>query len=156
VALGFGPVMLLGAYVVQTGRISLEAVVASVPVAILVALILYVNEIPDRAGDAAVGKRTLPVRLSRDVVQSIYLAAALLAFAVIVVGVVAGVLPWPTLAAVLAVPLALRVNDGIRQHYDSPYTLMAVMGTNITLHLAVGGLLLLGYLLAIGLAFLTG
>jgi 1,4-dihydroxy-2-naphthoate polyprenyltransferase len=32
VALGFGPVMLLGAYVVQAGRISLEAVVASVPV----------------------------------------------------------------------------------------------------------------------------
>jgi 1,4-dihydroxy-2-naphthoate octaprenyltransferase len=95
------------------------------------------------------------VRLSPDVVQNIYLVAALVAFAVIVLGVVVGLLPPPTLLAVVAVPLALRVNDGIRRHYNSPYTLMAVIGTNITLHLAVGGLLLLGYLLAIGLTFLT-
>jgi len=155
VALGFGPVMLLGAYVVQAGRISAEAVVASLPVAILVALILYVNEIPDRAGDAAVGKRTLPVRLSPEAAQNLYLIAAVLAFAVIVAGVVAGLLPWPTIIAVAALPLALRVNDGIRRNYHSPYTLMAVMGKNIVLHVAVGGLLLVGYLVAIG-AMLIG
>lgn len=149
VALGFGPVMVLGAYVVQTGRLSLEAAVASVPVAILVALILYVNEIPDRAGDAAVGKRTLPVRLSPEVVRTIYIVAAMLAFAVIVAGVVAGLMPWPTLVALAPLPLALRVHRGIGLHYDSPYTLMAVMGTNIMLHLAVGGLLLAGYAAAI-------
>ena len=38
---------------------------ASIPVAILVALILYVNEIPDRAATQRAGKRTLPVRLPR-------------------------------------------------------------------------------------------
>ena len=49
VAIGFGPLMLLGAYVVQTGGVvTREAVVASLPIALLVALILYVNEIPDR------------------------------------------------------------------------------------------------------------
>ena len=57
VALGFGPLMLLGAYVVQTGgALAWEPVVASIPVALLVALILYVNEIPDRRGDAHVGQ----------------------------------------------------------------------------------------------------
>jgi 1,4-dihydroxy-2-naphthoate polyprenyltransferase len=49
VAIGFGPLMLLGAYVVQTGgAVTREAFVASLPIALLVALILYVNEIPDR------------------------------------------------------------------------------------------------------------
>ena len=53
VALGFGPLMLLGAYVVQTGgALAWEPFVASIPIALLVALILYVNEIPDRRGDA--------------------------------------------------------------------------------------------------------
>ena len=66
VALGFGPLMLLGAYVVQTGgALAWEPFVASLPIALLVALILYVNEIPDRRGDARAGKRTLPVRFSR-------------------------------------------------------------------------------------------
>jgi 1,4-dihydroxy-2-naphthoate polyprenyltransferase len=63
VGLGFGPVMVLGAYYVQAQRFSGEAVYASLPVAILIALVLYVNEIPDRPGDAKAGKRTLPVRL---------------------------------------------------------------------------------------------
>ncbi|MDQ2940794.1 MAG: prenyltransferase [Chloroflexota bacterium] len=145
VAVGFGPIMLLGAYVVQTGRLALEPFVVSITVGILVALILYVNEIPDRTGDAAAGKRTLPVRLQPDTITSGYLVAAIIAFAVIVVGVAGGLLPWPTLLALAAVPLALRIHTGIRQHYNSPYTLMAVMGTNVNLNLIVGGLLLGGY-----------
>ena len=72
-AIGFGPLMLLGAYVVQSGgSISVEAVAAIVPIAILVALILYVNEIPDREGDARAGKRTLPVILPRRSVVAGY------------------------------------------------------------------------------------
>lgn len=153
VALGFGPVMLLGAYVVQTGQISLEALVASVPVAILVALILYVNEIPDRLADAAAGKRTLVVRFSPEAVRLGYIGAAVLAFGVIAGGVAAGLLPLPTLAALAALPLALRVYRGIGQTSNA-YGLMGVMATNIRLHLVVGGLLLAGYLAAIGAAAL--
>jgi 1,4-dihydroxy-2-naphthoate octaprenyltransferase len=154
VALGFGPVMLLGTYVVQTESLSREAVVASVPVAILVALILYVNEIPDRVGDAAAGKRTLPVRLPAAVVTNAYLIAGAASFAVIVAGVVAGLLPPFTLLALAAAPLVLRVYRGIRQNYTSPYALMAFMGVNVTLHLYVGLLLLAGYAIAIVMTLL--
>jgi 1,4-dihydroxy-2-naphthoate octaprenyltransferase len=149
VAIAFGPILVLGAYVVQAGSLSWEAAVASVPMGILVALILYVNEVPDRVGDASVGKRTLPARWAPETVRLGYLLAALGAFAVIVAGAAAGLLPWPTLIALAAVPLALRVHTGIGVHYNSPYTLMAVMGTNIKLHLAVGGLLLAAYLVTI-------
>src|SRR5688572_23741762 len=98
VAIGFGPMMLLGAYVVQTrGALSWEPFVASIPVALLVALILYVNEIPDRRGDAQAGKRTLPVRLSKSSVIAGYRLAALGAYVILVVGVVAGLLPIPAL-----------------------------------------------------------
>jgi hypothetical protein len=44
------------------------------------------------------------------------------------------------------VPLAFRVHRGLQLHYDSPYTLMAVMGQNVNLNLVVGGLLLLAYI----------
>jgi 1,4-dihydroxy-2-naphthoate polyprenyltransferase len=149
VALGFGPIMVLGAYFVQAQRFSLEAVWVSIPVAILISLVLYVNEIPDRAGDALAGKRTLPVRLSKDAVIGAYVAAVGLAYAVIAVGAVAGVLPRPTLLALATIPLAVRVARGLRAHYDSPYELMPSMGTNIQLHLFTGLLLFLGYLVAI-------
>ncbi len=154
VAIGFGPIMLLGAYAVQTGRVAVEPFVASLPVAILIALILYVNEIPDRRSDAAASKRTLVVRLAPRTVTRIYLVAAVLAFALIVLGVVTGITPWPTLIALAAVPLAMRVHTGIQQHYNSPYALMAVMGTNVKLHLYVGLLLLVGYLAALAVTLL--
>jgi 1,4-dihydroxy-2-naphthoate octaprenyltransferase len=112
-------------------------------------LILYVNEIPDRVGDAAAGKRTLPVRLSPSVVTGIYLAAAALAFAVVVGGVVIGLLPVGTLLALLAAPLVWQVYRGLRRFYTQPYALMPVMSTNIKLHAYVGLLLLAGYGLAI-------
>lgn len=149
VAIGFGPIMLVGAYVVQTGRIAMEPLIVSVTIGILVALILFVNEIPDRAGDAAAGKRTLPVRFAPAVVQNGYLVAAVVAFGMIAAGVLIGALPWPTLLALLALPVAVRVYQGLKVHYDSPYTLMAVMGTNVNLTLIAGGLLLVGYVATI-------
>ena len=152
VAVGFGPVMLLGAYVAETGHLGWEPLVASLPVAILIALILYVNEIPDRRGDAAAGKRTLVVRLSQAAVERLYLVAGLAAFVLVLAGVAVGIMPWPTLIALGAVPLLLQVYRGIHQHYDSPYTLMAFMGVNVKLHLYTGLLLLAGYLVTLGLA----
>ena len=57
---GFGPIMTLGAYFVQAREYAWEPFLISIPVGILIALVLYVNEVPDRPGDAAAGKRTLP------------------------------------------------------------------------------------------------
>lgn len=146
VAFGFGPFMLVGAYVVETrGALSWEPFAASIPVALLVALILYVNEIPDRRGDSYAGKRTLPVRFSRRAVIAGYNLAAAGAYAAIVVGVVAGVLPVPALLMLLTIPLALQVSRGLEPNYDNPYGLMAVMGVNVRLHLAAGLALLAGY-----------
>ena len=153
VAVGFGPLMLVGAYVVQTrGTVSWEPVVASLPIALLVALILYVNEIPDRRGDARAGKRTLPVRLPKESVIAGYRIAAIAAYVILVAGVVAGLLPIPTLLALLTIPLALQVSRGLEPNYDNPYALMAVMGVNVKLHLYAGLLVLAGYAVVLSLA----
>ena len=98
VAIGFGPLMLLGAYVVQTGgALAWEPFVASIPIALLVALILYVNEIPDRRGDARAGKRTLPVRFSETTVITGYNVAAAAAFVSSSSASSIGLLPVPAL-----------------------------------------------------------
>lgn len=149
VALGFGPVMVLGAYVVQTQSLTVEPFVASIPVALLIAMVLYVNEIPDRSSDAAVGKRTLPVRFSQFVVTLGFLLAVAGAFVAVAVAASLGVMARPTLIALLAIPLALKVYQGIREQYDNPYALMPTMGQNVQLHLVVGVLLFAGYMVAV-------
>jgi 1,4-dihydroxy-2-naphthoate polyprenyltransferase len=155
-AVGFGPLMLVGAYVVQTvGTLRPEPFVASIPIALLVMLILYVNEVPDRPADDRAGKRTLPVLLPRQAVINFYVIAAGLAFASILLGVLAGLLPIPALLALLPLPLVLRVRDGLVRYYDQPYGLMAVMAINIRVHLFVGALLFIAYLVVIAASALA-
>jgi 1,4-dihydroxy-2-naphthoate polyprenyltransferase len=149
VFLGFGPIMAIGAYYVQAQAWSWEAIYASIPVGILIALVLYVNEIPDRPGDAAAGKRTLPVRLSKEGVITAYVFSVAVAFGLILFGAIFGVIPRPAILALAALPMAVQVYRGMEEHYESPYGLMPFMGKNVQLHLVTGLLLILGYVIAI-------
>jgi 1,4-dihydroxy-2-naphthoate octaprenyltransferase len=149
VFLGFGPIMAIGAYYVQAKAWSWEAIYASLPVGILIAMVLYVNEIPDRPADASAGKRTLPVRLPKRAVIAGYAASVAMAFGLILFGSVFGVIPRPAILALAAIPLALPVYRGLESFYESPYALMPTMAKNIQVHLATGLLMVVGYVVAI-------
>ena len=156
-AIGFGPLMLVGAFVVQNaGVLRRGAIVASIPIALLVALILYVNEVPDRRADDRAGKRTLPVRLPRyAVIKGCTVAGAAASFASSS-SASWPVLPIPDAPGVLApAPIVQRVHNGLVQYYDQPYGLMSVMAVNIRVHLYVGVLLFVGYLIVIAVSWLA-
>lgn len=65
VAISYGPVVVLGAYVVQTGRLSGDLFWLSIPLGLLIAAFLWVNQFPDYDADKASGKRNLVVRLGK-------------------------------------------------------------------------------------------
>lgn len=148
--IGFGPVLLLGTYAVQSrGAFSTEALLLSIPIGLLAGAILYVGEIPNLVVDAKAGRMTLPVRWSKaTVILGLDLTIAA-AFLIPVLGVVSGFLPIPVLLALFAVPLAMRVRSDLVRHYDSPNALTAALAANLQLHTNVGLLLLGGYLLTI-------
>ena len=56
IGLNFGPLMVVGSALVQTGQILPEALLAGIPIGFLVAAIVYVNEFPDHDGDKSTGK----------------------------------------------------------------------------------------------------
>jgi 1,4-dihydroxy-2-naphthoate polyprenyltransferase len=149
VALGFGPIMTLGTYAVVARTISFEALFASLPVGILVMLILYVNQVPDRRGDAASGKRTVAVRFSREAIVRGYDVLVAAAFGLIVVGAAVGVMPRWTLLGCVAAPLAIRVHRGLKEHYDEPYGLVPALAANIGVHLLAGVGLIGAYVLSV-------
>ncbi len=149
VFLGFGPIMVLGAYFVQAQEFDLEPLLVSIPVGILIALVLYVNEVPDRPADEAAAKRTLPVRFSKATIVNLYAAAVAVTFGLIVVFAVAGWIVRPAIIALAAAPLALPVYRALKSFYEQPYALMPAMAKNIQLHLATGVLLILGYVIAL-------
>ncbi|MGH2807646.1 MAG: prenyltransferase [Actinomycetota bacterium] len=149
VALGFGPIMVLGTYFVIAQQLTFEAFYASLPVALLIMLVLYVNQVPDRPADERAGKRTIVVRLGKSAIVKGYAASVIATYVLIVVGALTGIMPIWTLAGVATIPLALQVYKGLNSYYESPYELMGAMGKNIMLHLFTGLLLIVGYVVAI-------
>jgi 1,4-dihydroxy-2-naphthoate octaprenyltransferase len=73
----FGLVAVAGSYFVQTEELRWEAVALGVPVGLLAAAILVVNNVRDTETDRRAGKRTLAVRLGRE--RSVALFGAMLA-----------------------------------------------------------------------------
>ena len=122
VFLFFGVVAVTGSYFAQTEQLTWEAFVLAVPVGLLAAAILVVNNVRDLETDRRAGKRTLAVRLGRGRARALYAAMVYGAF-------VAAVLPWVLgseelsawlALAVLALPLAVPVVVTVRNRTDGP------------------------------------
>jgi 1,4-dihydroxy-2-naphthoate octaprenyltransferase len=138
----FGPVAVVGTTAVQTGGVESLAVVASLPVGILAALILVANNLRDIPTDLDAGKRTLAVLLGDDGTRTAFTMGAI----AVVVLVLAMSVRHPGALGGLAgaVPLSAAVR-GIRQGARGR-ALVPVLGTTSL------ALLLTGAGLGVGLA----
>jgi 1,4-dihydroxy-2-naphthoate octaprenyltransferase len=120
VFLFFGVVAVTGTYYAQVEHLRAVAFVLAVPVGLIAAAILVVNNVRDLETDRRAGKRTLAVRLGRERTRTLY--AAMLAAAFVVAP-----LPWPfgplaawLLLPWLAAPLAVKLVGIVRGRTDGP------------------------------------
>lgn len=155
VGLNFGVLMTLGAFYVQTGALSVEAVVAAVPVALLITAILYINGFQDFNADKAVGKNTWIVRLGREKASLAYAGMMYATYVSIFVAAVLRITPIYTLIALATLPLTIKAVSNSRQYHSTQFQLVPSNALTIVVHLFTGILLWLGYLL-FAFAPLTG
>ena len=120
VFLFFGLVAVTGSYFVQRRGLPWQAFVLAVPVGLLIAAILVVNNARDIDTDRRAGKRTLAVRLGRERTRMLFVAMIAVAFVTSWVPWFAGALsPWLFVTAAAA-PLAIGVIQTVRTHADGP------------------------------------
>jgi 1,4-dihydroxy-2-naphthoate octaprenyltransferase len=98
----FGLVAVVGTTFAQTRSLDGLAVLAAVPIGLLIVALLVVNNLRDIEGDALAGKRTLAVVVGDRATRIGYTALLLVAFSVVLV--IALTRPWAALA-LAAVPL---------------------------------------------------
>ena len=113
VFLFFGVVAVVGSYFVQTEDLTRAAFDLSVPVGLLSAAILVVNNVRDIETDRRAGKRTLAVRMGRDRARRLF-ALMIIGSYVTLIGIVFELSAWvllPLLTIPLAVPLVRTVNS---------------------------------------------
>lgn len=148
VAIGFGPILVLGSYFVQSQRFDLAPILASVIPGVLVMLILYVNEIPDVIWDDEASKRTLVARFSESGVRKGYIVSIAAVYASILLAIVAGIFPVTTILALVTIPLAVKVTKSIKNNFGNPYGLMPAMSANIKLFTYTTVLFIIGFAMA--------
>jgi 1,4-dihydroxy-2-naphthoate octaprenyltransferase len=147
IGLNFGVLMTVGAYYVQTGYLAWEPVIASIPVALLITAVLYVNQFQDAPADGAAGKDHLVVRLGRNrAVQGYILLLAFTYLSILLAAVFRITSPF-TLIALLTLPVALQAISVARAHYDEYLKLVPANAATVFIHLLTGLLLSAGYLL---------
>jgi 1,4-dihydroxy-2-naphthoate polyprenyltransferase len=145
VFLFFGIVAVTGSAFAQLKQWPWEAFVLAVPVGLLAAAILVVNNVRDIDSDRRAGKRTLAVRLGRERGRTIYALMVYGAYLCVPLPWIVGSLsPW-LLLAWLTAPLAVQLVRSVRNHADGPTLNQALAQTGM-LQLVFGLLLSAGVL----------
>jgi len=148
VGLGFGLLIPVGACYVQTGQFSPESFLAGIPYGLLVTNLLVINQFPDREADMAAGKHHLIVRLPTRIGRWLYLALAILAFALLPIFVLSSGLPALLLLGLIAAPVSISAAMMIVWHADEPGKLALAIKLTILAMILMGVSTSLGLLLA--------
>ncbi len=131
----------LGAALVQTGQIEPRLLLVSLPVGLLTANLLYINQFPDRKADIQAGKLHWVARLSPRTARWGYVLLAVLAWGIFLALVATGRLPLLALIALPPAVLSLRAARILLAHADQPAALAPAIPLTILAMLTHGALL---------------
>ncbi|OGP65173.1 MAG: hypothetical protein A2169_09285 [Deltaproteobacteria bacterium RBG_13_47_9] len=116
----FGPGIGIGAYYVQSQRISWEAFWGTLPFGIMLFSMIIINEIPDYLEDRKRGKLNLVARFGRETGVWLFILSLFSAYGVIVTGVILGRIPLMGLISLMTLPLAYKTSSILKTYYQEP------------------------------------
>ncbi len=148
IAAGFfmGPVIILIAFFIQTGMVTFESLLISVPIAILVGAILMANNIRDLDGDKENGRRTLAILLGHERAVVFLSAMFLMSYLWIVnLFIMNFITPW-ALIVVASIPKAIQASTQFKGK-TKPIEMMPAMKATAQLNTIFGFLLVIGLII---------
>ena len=104
VAICYGPLIAIGTFLVQRSSGGGLVVLTAIPLGLLIAAFLWINEFPDYLADRAAGKRTLVVRLGRKAASRVFAVIVFAAFGMLAVLPLMGAPKGVLLGAVALLP----------------------------------------------------
>jgi 1,4-dihydroxy-2-naphthoate octaprenyltransferase len=141
----FGPGIGLGAYYVQTQRISWEAFWGTLPFGIMLFSMITINEIPDYSEDREGGKLNLVARFGRETGVRLFTASLLSAYGAILVGIILKKIPILGLISFVTLPIAFKTISILRTYYQEPVKMAPANLGMICIHNFTAILLIVAY-----------
>ena len=147
IGLNFGILITLGAFFVQTDFLSWTPVIASIPVSILITLVLWINQFQDSEADIKAGKVHLVARLGLNRAARVYVALLYLSYLTVIIGILVNALPVWSLLSFVTLPVALRTQKIVKENYNKFRELVPANAATIKLHLNIGLLLAVSFII---------
>lgn len=119
VAVNMGPIMVVGTYWVVAGTPEWLPFYISLPIGLMVASILYYQNIPDIDTDRRAGKNTLAVRLGHKNAIRGLIVLFIAIYGSILLLILTKHLPYEAITCFLSIPILLTLLKRLRQTNDS-------------------------------------
>jgi len=140
VALCYGPLICAGTYLVQRGEITMQVIVVSSILGLLIGNFLLINEFPDDQADQQADKKTLVVKLGRDSAARLFAWTLGLALLILLFLPFSGLSFTLWLGAIAILPAYNAASRLLRDHEHVPNIIPAQANTLLTFLLfALGG-----------------
>jgi len=143
ILISFGMLPQVGSYYVQSGNVTLNALLASLPIGLYTTAVLYFHHFLHWRADSAVGKITPVVALGEKRARIVGGILLLLIALMILLDVLLGVFPWySAVAALTVIPVLLM----LRQATGDLKNYVKLMATNLNGNLQAALLILVALL----------
>lgn len=143
-----GSLPVLGAYFVQTGSFTGEAIIPSLAPGFLTANLLLLNEFPDVRPDSKGGRNNLVIHLGKKKASRLYVALLGTVYLSIAVGVTTQLMPFTTLIGLATVPIAWKAARIALRYYAETERLIPGLRANVSVVLGTDALLAAAYIIA--------
>lgn len=145
VGITFGPLIVIGMYLVMTHHVSIDVLLVSLPIGFLITNVLWINQYPDYEADLKGHKYNLLVRIGKQ--KGVIVYAALYVAAYLSLALIALVTKNPIwLMTFITIPLAVRSVNVARKYYDEIPKLVKANADTIKIYQIVGLIMILSSL----------
>lgn len=107
-----GTVIIGISYYIQTGEVTSEIILISIPIAILIGTIMLANNIRDLDNDKANGRKTVAILLGHEGAIKLFASLFIITYLWTLVLIISGILPIWSLLVFLSIPKARNVIKG--------------------------------------------
>lgn len=146
VFLGFGPLLVSGAYYVQAKHFDKASLLAGLIMGILAMLVLWINEIPDFEADDKTGKKNLVVRLGKKRSAQVFTALMPVPFLITLAGILTKIFPYAAAWVFFCIALAWRAVRVASVNYADVHKLLPANASTIALIIIFGLVMSFGFI----------
>ena len=142
-----GTLIVLGTYFIQSQTIDDFTILAGIVVGIFSSLVLFVTSIPDHDVDKEKGRRTLIIIFGMSNAVRTFLIFPILAYGIIIYGVITGMFPVYSLIVLLAKPFLILAILHLKDLEKSESTMISSMTNTLYFSRVAGALFILSFLI---------